>query len=186
MKLPTGYPPPRGTFFVDDDGEERIGGQATLGDGQVDITQALMAGVYIPPSKTFVRVEGGLAYRFGDPGHMFTGDLRVGQSINDNLIAIVGLTGEHTVTEGEIIGETVVARDPTVPNDEFTPDNLRFDDLRLDRSQLAVMGGVLFDFGDIEFTTNYYYTAAGRNVAGVHSFTVGTILTLPEITTDEE
>lgn len=181
-KLPTGYDEPTGTFFVDDEGNERIGGQATRGDAQVDLAQALMVGGYFPPTGGFARAEGEVVYRFGDPGHRVTTDVRVGQPIGDRLIAIVGLTGGHTVTEGEVIGQSMIANNPGVPAREFTMDNIRAEDLRLDRSNLHVMGGVLFDFGDVEFTANYYYTAMGRNMANVHAFTFGTIVSVADVT----
>ena len=185
-KLPTGYDAPTGTFFTDADGEERIGGQATRGDGQVDITQALMFGGFFAPTGGFGRAEVGLEYRFGDPGHRVVTDVRVGQPVGDRLIAIVGMVAGHNITEGEVIGQTMIANNPYLPASQFTMDNIRAEDLRLDSSNLGFMGGLLFDFGDIEFTTNYYYTAKGRNVAGTHAFTFGTIVSISDVTRSED
>lgn len=181
-KIPTGYDPPRGTVFTDEQGRERIGGQATLGDGQADIMQSLLFGTVLHPTHTFVRAEAGLNYRFGAPGHQVIGDLRIGQFIGDSIVLIAGAKGTVTPLSGDVIGETLIAEDPYLSAAEFTSDNIRAEDLRLDRDAIDVVAGMLWSLGDVEMTANYYYTPWGRNTAAVHSFTVGTIVAVPDIT----
>lgn len=181
-KLPTGYDDPTGTFFFDRDGTERQGGQATLGDGQVDITPRILAGVVIPQTSTFIRGDAGFRYRFGAPGHQVTGGFRLGQMLGDHLIIMGGMNGDYTVRQGDVIGETVITDDPSLTAAEFNLDNLIFEDLRLDRDRLNAEVGFLVDLGDVELTANYSRTIRGSNTGVVNAFNVGTILTLPDVT----
>lgn len=182
VKFPTGYEQPTGTFFTDKAGNTRTGGQATLGDGQTDVMQSLLLGTYIAETETFMAGEAAFRYRFSSPGHQAVANLRVGQYLNDSVIAIAGLSGETTLTEGEVIGETFVAVDPSVSNTDFTGDNIEVRDLRLDRDVLNINAGLLFDLGAVEVTANYGRTMWGRNVAAAHSFTVGTIFAIEDVT----
>lgn len=184
-KVPTGYEQPTGTFHVNEQGETEIGGQATLGDGQADLGQTIMLGTVLRPTGTFIRTEVGGQFRFGDPGHQLLGDLRVGQPVGDALLLVAGATGYHTFVQGEVIGETMIAEDPSVSPAQFTGDNIRAEELRLDSSALNLLGGLLVDLGDVEMTANYYYTVYGQNTAAVHSFTVGTIVALPDVTASD-
>ncbi len=181
-KLPTGYEEPAPTFTTGPDGEQRVGGQATLGDAQSDLMQSLLVGTVVQPTGTFVRAELGGRYRFGAPGHQAFADVRAGQHIGDSLIFIAGVTGNMTLMQGEVIGETLIARDASVPAAQFDEDNIRSEDLRLDRNNLDGVAGLLLALGDIELTANYYYTFWGRNTAATHAFTVGTIFSLPDVT----
>lgn len=180
-KVPTGYTSPTGTFTTTEDGTEQTGGQATLGDGQADVTQALLIGSVLP-TRTFLRAEAGARYRFGAPGHQAVGNLRVGQPIGSSLIAMAGVSGHLTVVEGDVIGTTFIAEDPTVAAADYTADNIRQQDLRLDRDAVDLSAGLLVDLGDIELTANYQYTVWGRNTGAVHSLTVGSIFALPDVT----
>src|SRR5690606_5453497 len=97
-----------------------VGGQATLGDAQTDLTQSLLIGLSIPRTGTFARLDGGLRLRFGAPGHQAVGGFKLGQLIGRDTIVLAGVRGFYTLTEGEQIGVTMVARDPGVPRSKFT------------------------------------------------------------------
>lgn len=181
-KLPTGYDEPTGTFVTDDAGNTRIGGQATLGDAQSDLTQSLLLGTYIAPINTFVRLDAGLRYRFGAPGNQALGGVRAGTFINDNIVLLAGLRGVHTITEGEVIGQTYVTGSPQTPANQLTPDDIEVLDLRLDRSALTADAGLIIRVAGFELLANYGYTFWGRNTAASHSFSLGTIFALPDAT----
>lgn len=179
IKLPTGYTTPTGTFVTGADGSSLPGGQATLGDGQSDLTQSLLFGTYIAPIRTFMRLDTGLRYRFGDPGHQATANFRAGKFIGDRFVLAAGAGYLKTITEGEVIGDTYTAIDPTIAATEFRPDNVRVLPLRLDRDALTVDAGILISIADIEFTANYGQTLLGINTAAVHAFSVGAIFAFP-------
>jgi hypothetical protein len=184
VKLPTGYAPPSGTFRTTESGETVIGGQTTLGDGQTDITQLILLGTYIPITKSFARLDAGLRFRAGSPGHQALANLRVGQFFGDRFILTAGFGWLQTITEGDVIGESFIATDPSVTALEFTPDNVEILDLRLDQDALSFEAGLIFNVRDLEFIANYSQIFRGTNVAQVHSFSVSTIFSLPGITGD--
>ncbi|MFU8805078.1 MAG: hypothetical protein ACNA8W_14790 [Bradymonadaceae bacterium] len=179
LKLPTGYDAPQGTF---NDEMTSVLGQATLGDAQTDLTQSLLLGGFLPATKTFARLDAGLRLRFGAPGPQAVGALKVGQFIGDTLLLIGGLRAHQTIAQGDRIGVTMTAIDPTIPRSQFTEDNIRSVDLYLDSDLAIGEAGVLFRLGDFELTANYGYTFRGRNVAASHSVSIGTIFAIDGVT----
>ncbi|MBA2662699.1 MAG: hypothetical protein H0U74_10420 [Bradymonadaceae bacterium] len=179
IKLPTGYEQPQGTF---DEMTGEVRGQATMGDGQTDLTQSLLVGAYVPATGGFARLDMGLRLRFGSPGHQAVAGAKIGQPLGSNLVVFAGARGHYTLTEGEQIGVTMVAVDPAVARSQFSLANVRAVPLRLDSDQLTLEGGALIRLGTIELAVNYGYTAWGRNTAAVHSLTIGTGFAIPNAT----
>ncbi len=182
VKLPTGYETPEGTFRTTADGQTEIRGQATLGDGQTDLTQSILFGAYIPPTRTFVRLDTGLRYRFGAPGHQAVGALRAGQFLGDIFVFTAGVGGHYTITEGDVIGEAFVAIDPTLDARDYSPDNVRVFDMRLDSDAFRAELGLLVQLGDIEVVGGYSRTLWGRNTSVVNTFSLTALFALPDFT----
>lgn len=189
VKLPTDYTRPTGTFISSVEeavgGSDKTiltGGQATLGDGQSDLTQSLLLGTYIPQTRTFIRLDTGLRYRFGTPGHQALANFRAGQFIGNRLVIAAGIGYLKTITEGQPIGDTFIAKDPRQAAAEFSLDNLEIIPIALDRDALNVDGTLIFSVGDFELLANYAQTVLGKNTAAIHSFTVGAIFVFPEVT----
>lgn len=182
VKLPTGYEAPTGTFYTDDAGESRVGGQATLGDAQSDLTQSLLLGTYIAPIKTFLRLDAGLRYRFGAPGNQALGGVRAGTFLGDSVVLIAGLRALHTITEGDVIGQTNVTGVPETPANALSLSDIEVLDLRLDRSAMTADAGLILRIAGFELLANYGYTFWGRNTAASHTFSMGTIFSLPDAT----
>ena len=164
LKLPTGYDKPRPTFEDGQPSATNIRDDVTLGDGQADITQTLQAGAFVPPTGTFSQLDAGFAFRFGDPGHQLLGGLKLGQFIGDSVMVFGQVGGRLTVTDGNVIGETFVAVDPTLANTEFSGDNVEPTELAVDRDYLEVGGGVVFQLEAFELQAAFTQIAVGENI----------------------
>ncbi|MFU8803777.1 MAG: hypothetical protein ACNA8W_08220 [Bradymonadaceae bacterium] len=182
LKLPSGYTQPEGTFVEESDGSMRVAGDATLGDGQADITQSLLLGAYIPPTKTFVRFDVGAKARFGAPGPQGVGALRVGQFLTDTVIVMGGARFARTMWAGESIGVTMVARDPSVLREDFTGENVVGMPLYLDRDYFTAEAGLILRLEPAEVQFSYAGVMWGRNMAALHSVGMAVSLSLPSIT----
>lgn len=181
-KIPTGYDRPTGTFFVESDGSPGQGGQATLGDGQADITQYLHFGTFLPATRTFARLDLGFRYRFSSPGHQGLAGLRAGQFVGDNVVLTAGVGWLQTLFEGEVIGESYVARDANLPANQYTLEDIEIIEIGLDRDAVTLEAGLIATIRGIEVQANYGYTFLGANTAATHVVSLGTILVLPELT----
>ncbi len=182
-KLPTGYQAPEGTF---DEDTGLVAGQATLGDGQADITQSILFGAYLPATGGFARLDLGARLRFGSPGNQLVGGAKIGQPLNPTTVLFAGARGHFTINQGEVIGTTLVARDPSIPRSEFTGANIIPIPLRLDSDELVLEGGVLFRIATIEIVANYGYTIWGQNTAATHTFSIGTGYSIANATATTE
>lgn len=184
VKLPTGYETPAGTFSTGSfltiaDDETEIVGQSTLGDGQTDLIQSVLLGAYLPPPRMFLRLDAGFKYRFGDPGNQVVGSFRAGKFLGESLLLMAGLGGHYTVVPGEVIGQTFVAVDPTVPAAEYSTSNVEILDVRMDSDALRAEIGALIQLGDFEFVGSFTRTIWGRNTTAVNSFSLSAIFVVP-------
>ena len=178
VKLPTGYAAPQSTF--DEDGF--VADDVTLGDGQADLENAFLLGLYIAPTRSFVRFDLGFRFRFSNPGHQVFGSAKVGQFIGRKFVLFVGSAADFTVIDGTPIGQTVVASDGNLTAQNVTPDRFERRDLRLDKDYIDVSGGVLFIVQKgIEVQASYSQIVAGRNIPTVQTVSVGTSFRIPKI-----
>lgn len=181
-KLPTGYDAPEGTFRTRSDGTTEIVGQATLGDGQTDLTQSLLFGAFIAPTRTFVRLDTGFRLRFGAPGHQAVGAFRAGQFIGDTFLITAGVTGAYTLTTGAVIGEGFISTNPTADAADVAFEDSEVIDMRLDSDDLRLEIGGLIQLGDFEFVASYSRTMWGNNTSLVSTFSLGAIFAFPDFT----
>jgi hypothetical protein len=176
LKLPTGYDAPEGVFS-NDNPQLGVADDVTLGDGQTDLTLRLHFGA-VPARNWFVRADAGLRVRFFGPGQQAVGGVKTGVRIADALVPYVWADGEHTFTEGDIVGTTFLFDDPDIDARDVTLENFVGRDYRLDRTVIRAGGGFIIAFGDRELDVGYGVTVWGRNTGQIHSFSLGTTLAL--------
>ena len=183
-KIPLGYQPPQETF-VDTATLER-GDDVTLGDGQIDITAALLVGAYIPWTKTFIRADAGYRHRFGSPGDQFVASAKAGQFLTEHVILFVGTRFVETVTDGEVIGVTF--------NDPLEQDTETFDNtlteqnpLTLDRSFVSIEGGAIFKLANkVELQLSFEEVVDGANYSDLRSVNFGVVTNFPGATSPKQ
>lgn len=193
MKTPTGYDRPMGTFgdrprsredflanvsrYVSPD---NVSDDVTLGDGQLDLVPRILVG-WGAASGFFARADLGYAFRFGGAGDQVVGGVKVGQLLGRRVLIYLGAEGEIAVTDGDVIGVSVAATDPTLPAAEYSGlDNLYLRELRLERDRLVIPTGVIFRLMEgAELNLGYTPVVWGRNTSKVHSFSVGVAMTTP-------
>ena len=186
LKTPTGYDPPQGTFgdrptsramFLADAPRfvrpENVSDDVTLGDGQLDVTPALLLGW--SDGGTFARLDAGYSLRMGDAGDHLVGGLKLGQSVGRRLVFYTGVDAEYAVTEGEVIGISVSATDPSLPASEYGgTTNLELREITLDRDRVSwPFGAILRVNRMVELNAAYQRTLWGRNTALIQGFSVG-------------
>jgi hypothetical protein len=168
FKIPTGYRKPGGTFG--DDGE--LADDVTLGDGQLDITFRMHAGV-APHPRLFLRGDVGFRLRLFGPGQQVVGGLKFGGRIGAFLIPYIGADIEHTVNQGKVIGTSIQTASPDKPARELRAEDLVMTEYRLDRTALRPAVGVIFSFPKYELEIGYATIAWGVNVAQLHVVQLG-------------
>jgi len=187
LKTPTGYDPPAGTFgrnpkdaedFLANVGTyvrpENVEDDVTLGDGQLDLGAAILLGSAFRTG-TFVRLDLGGDLRFGGAGDRVVGNLKLGQLVGDRVLLVVGANADITVREGDVIGVSVAAIDPTLPATEYGGlNNLLLREVRLDRDIFSASAGVILKLSrSAEMTVDYSRIIHGRNVSEIQSVSVG-------------
>lgn len=184
VKLPTGYEPPSGTF----NDELEVADDVALGDGQTDIEDSLLFGLFIPQTRTFGRADIGFRFRFGGPGHQAIGAVRVGQYVGEHVVLFAGTSGAYTVNEGEPIGDTFIATKDNLQADEvLIGDNTIPVELRLDKDWLQVEGGLLFlPKPGLEIQASYSQVLLGANIAAIHSVSIGTAIHFDNLTAEDD
>lgn len=182
-KIPLGYQPPRETF-VDTATLER-GDDVTLGDGQIDITGALLLGAYIPWTKTFIRADAGYRHRFGSPGDQFVASAKAGQFLSENVIIFAGTRFVETVTDGDVIGLTF--NDP-LEQDAETFDNTLTEQnpLTLDRSFVSVEAGAIVKLSKVELQLSFEEVVDGANYSDLRSVNFGVVTNFPGATRQKQ
>jgi len=176
LKVPAGYSKPTGTFRDDTPGSANIQDDVALGDGQVDLEYSLQLGYVIPPTKTVLELDAGYRVRFGGPGHQFAGLFKVGQFITKYVLLYGGLETAITLFDGDEVGKSFVAIDPSVPAGSFPVTNISPIPLTLDRDYLMVRAGVIVRVLKREWVLNFAHTAWGKNVTRTTGFSLGVIL----------
>jgi hypothetical protein len=86
-----------------------------------------------------------------------------------------GVRLQQTVVDGEPLGDTLVAVDPSVPASEFTKDNIAAQTVTLDRDSIKLEGGLILRLGDLELQAAYSQIVDGANIPAVHAFTFTTV-----------
>ncbi|MCK6544440.1 hypothetical protein L6R52_01090 [Myxococcota bacterium] len=187
VKAPTGYDPPQGTFgdrpksaeeFLAEAGRfvspDNIRDDVTLGDGQLDLTLSMLFG-WASAHGTFVRLDAGYNFRFGGAGSQVVGALRAGQILGDGLLPYVGVQVARTVTEGEIIGVSVAAIDPSLPADQYAgTNNLLLREVRLERDLVELEAGLIVRLSpEAELNFGYQRVLWGRNTAAASGVSLG-------------
>ncbi len=187
LKTPTGYDAPEGTFgdrptdradfLARADtliSPENVTDDVTLGDGQLDLTPALLLG-WAGAAGTFVRLDLGYMIRFEDAGDAVVGAFKVGQLLGGRVVVFTGLEGEYTVTEGRVIGISVAAEDPTLPAADYGGTrNLDLREVTLDRDRLVLpVGAIVRLTSEVELNVGYRNTLWGRNTAATQGVSVG-------------
>lgn len=186
-KIPTGYDRPQGTFganpqsrqeFLDRIGEfvrpDRVSDDVTLGDGQVDADVGFLLG-WASSKGTFLRLDSLFRLRLGGAGDQLVSSFRVGQRLGQRLMFYVGADVEYTVFDGDLIGVSVAATDPTLPADEYGGlDNLLLRELRLERDQASLPVGLILRVTDVvEVNGSWANVFWGRNTAAANIFSLG-------------
>lgn len=187
-KFPTGYRAP-GQTFRDPSAPsgDSIEDDLSLGDGQSDIEQSVLFGVYAAATRTFGRAGVGARLRFGGPGHQAIADAKVGQYVGQNVLLFGGVRGAYTLLEGDSLGLTFVATRNNVTPENIRPTDIRQDPLRLDKDYVQTEGGLILLISErVEVQGVYSYIPAGKNIPSIHSFAVSTTIRIPDLTAEEE
>ncbi len=186
-KIPGGYDGPVGTFgdqpataqeFLSDVARfvqpENVRDDVTLGDGQVDLTLNQLFGVAFP-SRTFVAGDIGYSLRLGGAADQIVGSLRAGQLLGDLVLLFVRGSFAYSVEQGDPIGVSVAAVDPSVPARDYGgTSNLLLREVRLRRDFVQVSGGAILRLDDTtELKFSYSRIVWGRNLSQINSVTVG-------------
>lgn len=186
-KIPGGYDSPEGTFgdrpatteeFLSD--LERfvrpgnVTDDITLGDGQFDLALRQLFGTGFDTG-TFIAGDVGYNLRLGGAADQLVGSLRAGQLIGKIVLVFAGANAALSVQEGDRIGVSVAAIDPSVRAQDFGGlSNLLLREVRLRRDFVDVYGGIIFRLTDrSELKFSYSRTLWGRNVAAVSTFSLG-------------
>ena len=186
LKTPTGYDGPAGTFgddpqtaeaFLDGVGElvtpENVEDDVVLGDGQVDLNLNLLLGASLP-SRTFFRLDAGYNLRLGGAGDQILASVKVGQAVSDRVLFYADARVAYTVTDGDVIGISVAAIDPTLPNTEYGgTNNLLLREVPLERDAIDIAVGAILKITDaVEMNVAYARTLWGRNTAEINAIYV--------------
>jgi len=176
LKLPTGYVAPRETFKGGAPGPGLVADDVTLGDGQLDLDYKLQFGFVIPRSSTLFQLDVGYRARFNGPGHQFLGAFKLGQAVGKHLFFFLETDAAINLFEGEPIGVTYVAKDPSVPAAQFTADNIETQPLRLDRSYFAIGAGAIVRIDRREWVLRVSQVLWGRNYSKLTTVSLGVLL----------
>jgi hypothetical protein len=186
-KIPTGYERPKGTFGTNPESREeflarvgefvrpdRVSDDVTLGDGQVDLDVGFLLG-WASSKGTFLRLDSLFRLRLGGAGDQVVGSFRVGQRLGKRMMFYVGFDGEYTVTDGDLIGVSVAAEDPTLPANEYGGlNNLLLRELRLERDQASIPVGLIVRITDVvEVNGSWANVFWGRNTSAANIFSLG-------------
>lgn len=185
LKLPAGYEEPKGTFEGDSP-SGAVQDDVTLGDGQVDLTQKIVAGGYLPTTRSFARLGAGYSVRFGVPGHQLVGGVKLGQNIGDNVVVFAGTNGAYTVTDGQVIGKSFITRSPELSGRELTGGQIEPVDITLDKDYLQASGGIIFRLDAAELQFNYTRMLVGRNIPQLQTFSVSTVFSFADVTAEDD
>ena len=186
VKLPTGYKAPAGTFS--DEPTLEIDDDVTLGDGQADLEDSILLGLFIPPTRTFARLDVGFRLRFGGAGHQVIGGARIGQFLGPHVVLFAGGSGAYTVVDGDVIGQTFISTtDGLAAQDVAIGENTIPVDLRLEKDILQVEGGLLLLPAErIEIQAAYSQIVLGANVSAIQTVSLSTVLSFPNLTANAE
>jgi hypothetical protein len=102
--------------------------------------------------------------------------LKVGQFITRHVLVYASVELALTVFEGESIGTSATALDPSQPARRFMVNNVSFVPLSLDRDQLTVGGGAILHILDREWVLRVAHTPWGKKTAALTSFNLGVLL----------
>jgi hypothetical protein len=209
VKVPTGYRAPSGTLCPNLPpeavrelvrGSIRSPGQpqvtpdlfctgATLGDGQVDWLLAVQLGAFISKTRTFIRADLGMNFRFQGPGQQLVSALKVGEDLLGRVVVYVGGRFAYTLNSGDPVGTTIDSALPEAPASAYPgapydpTRNQRPEDLdkllvynvaTRDRSYLMFDAGVIFRLaGTLELRFNYSRALWGKNFPEINSLSLG-------------
>jgi hypothetical protein len=187
LKTPTGYDRPAGTFgrepksrsdFQDNIGTyvqpDNVEDDVTLGDGQVDLDAEVLMGWSLP-SRTFLRLDAGYRLRLGGAGDQILGNLKVGQLIGKRILIQVGSRLAYAVQDGDVIGISVAAEDPTLPAEAYGgTTNLELREIRLDYDRLSINAGLIVQVTrTVETQISYNRVVWGRNTSLTQTLSLG-------------
>ncbi|MEM9190586.1 MAG: hypothetical protein AAGF12_15480 [Myxococcota bacterium] len=183
IKAPSGYDQPEGTFggtvtsiqeFESRSDElstpENIGDDVTLGDGQADINAGVLLG-YSFDFGMFLRLDAGYRLRLGGAGDQVYGSFRAGQLFLQRILPYAGVDVQYAVTDGEILGISVAARDPNLPAAQYQQGDLFLRAVPLERSAVDLAVGLIVRVTDtVEMNFGYRRTLWGENTAQIDAF----------------
>lgn len=194
LKIPTGYRAPSGTLCANLTPEQTIDAVvrtvqnpaapavrpadfcsgSTLGDGQVDLLALLQLGKYIPQTRTFLRVDAGMNFRFQGPGQQAVAQVKLGENLFDVVFLTLGARLAYTVNTGEDIGTTINSKSPLAPARDYPGDLFLYDPARRDRSYLLIDAGVIWRITQaMELRGSYSRALWGRNFPEINSVALG-------------
>jgi len=187
LKTPTGYDRPAGTFGNEPKSAadfqenittyvqpENVEDDVTLGDGQVDLSALALLG-WSFSTRTFLRLDSGYILRFGGAGDQVLTHLQVGQSVGNWVMLVGGSRFAYSVQEGEVIGVSVAAEDPSLPAEDYGgTKNLKLREVPLSQNSLKMHAGILLRAtSQVELKLSYSQTVWGRNTALTQTVSLG-------------
>lgn len=209
LKVPTGYRAPSGTLCLNvppdavrelvrssirSPGQPKVTPDlfctgATLGDAQVDWLLAMQLGAFISQTRTFIRADLGMNFRFQGPGQQLVSAVKVGEDILGRVVVYVGGRFAYTLNSGDPVGTTIDSALPEAPASAYPGDpyeptrSQRPEDLdkllvynvaTRDRSYLMFDAGVVFRLASaLELRFNYSRALWGKNFPEINSLSLG-------------
>lgn len=183
LKVPTGYVAVTGPFRDTEEPVDDIVPGATLiddaslGDGQLDITLQLLLG-WATPSQWFFRLDAGARARLFGPGQQVVGAFKFGRRVTDWWVPYLVSDGVHSFTDGEVIGQVLFTERVDVDAEAFEADFVTTPDQTADRTVVRVGVGSIFTIDQREVNVGYTTVVWGINTAQMHIVSVGTTFEL--------
>jgi len=199
IKTPTGYDAPAGTFGNQPKTKAdllanvgtlvrpaNVRDDVTLGDGQLDLSAAVLIG-YSITDRLFARADAGYRLRLGGAGDQFFGAIRAGYLFGDSFLVFASTAIAATVGSSDVIGVSVAAEDPDLPASEYIGlNNLHLREVRLEKDYLTIDAGALLKVTpEVEIKAAYTRILWGRNTALTDGVTVGVTVRADLLAEDE-
>ncbi len=181
-KLPIAYQPPQGTFAQGQADTTAIADDVTLGDGQVDLCEGILFGLYVPPTRSFGRLDLTYAHRFGAPGDQGRALLSVGQYVGDMVLLFASADGAYTLFDGDTIGTSYITHSPQKPAGEIGTSDIEVIPLTLDKDYVSVSAGVILQLRSMEIRASVGQIVWGRNISQTQSMSLGVVYSIDGLT----
>ncbi len=107
--------------------------------------------------------------------------------MGEHVLLFGTIQGALSVTNGEVIGKTFTADDPSLAASEYPgANNVQPRDLTLSRDDLQAGGGAVFRLRDFEIQATYRQVLVGRNIPMIRTASTSIVYRLPNLSADSD